>query len=276
MTFIKKLEHFFYQLQYASVILQDVEFKNIDGSVNYSLSSASFQEYFLAFNLEYPFYPDHIIIELKSLITQERISPNKALQTINIFKNRYWELDTVIHFDTFEEAFRQLFRQHPAGISEGEIKYEFNLFLDNVKELRQNIYDKLVETISNLDSPQSEPIDEPLQSNDFTLATIDDWLFDYKDLMSLEHYKVLVSSLMYYFENDSFPTLQHVIQVNGKPNKKKFGWALGRILKAKGQGVTIEFLHFASKWISLYKGMQFDQDNISKSTLYKNFTTKVK
>jgi len=274
MTFIKKLEHFFYQLQYASVILQDVEFKNLDGSVNYSLSSASFQEYFFACNLEYPFYPDHVIIELKSLITQERINPNKALQTINIFKNRYWELDTVIHFDTFEEAFRQLFRQLPAGLSEAEIKYEFNLFLDNVKELRQNIYDKLVEMITNLDSSQSEPIDESLQSNDFTLATIEDWLFDFKDLMSSGDYKTLVSSLMYYFDKGSFPILENVIQINGKPNKKKFGWALGRILKAKGQGATIEFLQFASNWISLYKGMQFDRDNISQSTLYKNFTSK--
>jgi len=112
--------------------------------------------------------------------------------------------------------------------------------------------------------------------NDFILSTIEDWLHEFKELMTDTDYQKLVSSLAQYLENGSFPKLTKPIQINGRPNKKWFGWALNRIFEAKGKGIDKELLRFAKQNISLFTKVKFDEDNIQKSNLYKYFTTKTK
>jgi hypothetical protein len=117
---------------------------------------------------------------------------------------------------------------------------------------------------------------EQQTENDLTFSTIEDWLFEFKKKMSENDYKNLVSALMQYFETGTFPTLLKPIQINGRPNKKLFGWALNRIFEYKSKGVEKELLQFAKQNISLFTDVQFDENNIMKSNLYKYFTTKTK
>jgi hypothetical protein len=112
--------------------------------------------------------------------------------------------------------------------------------------------------------------------NDFILSTIEDWLFEFKEKMNEADYKNLVSALIQYFETGIFPTLSKPIQINGRLNKKLFGWALNRIFEAKGKGVEKELLQFAKQNISVFTDVQFDEKNIFKSNLYKYFTTQTK
>jgi hypothetical protein len=117
---------------------------------------------------------------------------------------------------------------------------------------------------------------EQQTENDFTLSTIEDWLFPFKEKMNENDYQTLVSALKQYFDIGTFPTLSKPIQINGRINKKLFGWSLNRIFEAKGKGIEKELLQFAKQNISLFNDVQFDETNILNSNLYKYFTTKTK
>lgn len=112
--------------------------------------------------------------------------------------------------------------------------------------------------------------------NDFTLSTIEDWLFEFKELMTKPDYDNLVLSLVEYFDTGVFPKLSKPIKINGKPNIKFFGWHLNMICKAKGIGITKELLLFAKQNISLFADAPFDENNFRKGNFYKYFTTKTK
>jgi hypothetical protein len=112
--------------------------------------------------------------------------------------------------------------------------------------------------------------------NDIVRSTIEDWLFEFKDMMSESDYENLVSALKQYIENGIFPKLLRPIRINGKPNIKLFGWHLNRIFEANGKGITKELLQFAKHNISLFMNVEFDENNYLKSNLYKYCTTKIK
>ena len=122
--------------------------------------------------------------------------------------------------------------------------------------------------------PETETEQEQQVENDFTLSTIEDWLFEFKEKMSETDYQTLVSALRQYFDAGTFPTLSKPIKINGRLNKKLFGWALNRIFEAKGKGIEKELLQFAKQNISLFTDVKFDETDILKSNLYKYFTTK--
>jgi len=143
-------------------------------------------------------------------------------------------------------------------------------------EVLKERYKSHLEQKQALPTQQTDTEQEQQTENDFTLSTIEDWLFEFKEKMNEADYQILVSALMNYFETDTFPTLSKPIQINGRPNKKLFGWALNRIFEAKGKGVEKELLQFANKNISLFTDVQFDETNILKSNLYKYFTTQIK
>ena len=111
--------------------------------------------------------------------------------------------------------------------------------------------------------------------NDVTLATIEDWLFEFKDKMTENDYNRLVSALKHYFEKGKFPEIEGEIKVK-RVNKKLFGWHLNRIFYSEGKGIDIALLQFAKQYISLFKDVKFDINNVKKSNLYKYFTSKTK
>lgn len=158
-------------------------------------------------------------------------------------------------------------KQHP----------DFGILKKHIAEQLEYI-ERNNKTVKALPPQQTETKTEQEQQteNDFTLSTIEDWLFEFKEKMNEADYKNLVSALIQYFEIGKFPTLSKPIQINGRPNKKLFGWALNRIFEAKGKGVEKELLQFAKHNISLFTDVQFDESNILKSNLYKYFTTQTK
>ncbi len=125
-----------------------------------------------------------------------------------------------------------------------------------------------------LKQPETKTEQKQQTENDFTRSTIEDWLYQFKAQMTESDYQNLVSALKQYFDTGTFPTLSKPIQVNGRLNKKLFGWNLNRIFEAKGKGVEKELLLFAKQNISLFANVKFDENNILGSNLYKYFTTK--
>jgi hypothetical protein len=154
--------------------------------------------------------------------------------------------------------------------------YHFGANLRN--DFFKEVVKYCVEKIQNLPPQQNETkTDQETQTeNDFALSTIEDWLCAFKEKMNEADYQNLVSALIQYFETGTFPTLSKPIQLNGRTNKKQFGWALNRIFEAKGKGVEKQLLQFAKQNISLFTDVQFDENNILKSNLYKYFTTQTK
>lgn len=174
-------------------------------------------------------------------------------------------------------------KSYPTILTHRAVKdYGFYSGIVNKVEDQVNKYRNLFLTFEkeehNLPPQQNETktVQGTLTENDFTLSTIEDWLFEFKENMNEADYQNLVSALMQYFETGTFSTLSKPIQINGRPNKKLFGWALNRIFKAKGKGVKKELLQFAKQNISLFTDVPFDENNILKSNLYKYFTTQTK
>ncbi|MBL7766990.1 MAG: hypothetical protein JNJ58_12890 [Chitinophagaceae bacterium] len=150
-------------------------------------------------------------------------------------------------------------------------------------QMKEDLYIQVLQyckqKIDSTDEPEQADtgIEQDQQpDNNFTLSTIEDWLFEFKENMSEVDYKTLVSALMQYFDTGTFPTLTKPILINGRPNKKLFGWALNRIFFAKSKGVELQLLQFAKQNISLFANVKFDESDISRSNLYKYFTTKTK
>lgn len=150
-------------------------------------------------------------------------------------------------------------------------KHLFNR-LEGVKLLLKNV--KALPPQQKQIQLEAKTFEEQELENNFTLSTIEDWLFEFKDKMTKTDYQTLVSALSHYFDNGSFPIISKPIQINGRINKKLFGWALNRIFEAKGKSVEKELLQFAKQNISLFIDVNFDENNIRKSNLYKYFTTK--
>lgn len=214
--------------------------------------------------------------------TEFKVSPNTLYGAnaeqyvrdihLNFFHVKHTELN---------EGWGYVKKQYPIILTHKAVK-EFGYYSGIVNKVEEQVkkYPRLFATFDkcehNLPPQQFETKTEQKTENDFTLSTIEDWLFEFKEKMSETDYQNLVSALMKYFETGIFPTFSIPIQINGRPNKKLFGWALNRIFEAKGKGVEKELLQFAKQNISLFTDVQFDENNVLKSNLYKYFTTKTK
>lgn len=197
-----------------------------------------------------------------------------------IHKDAYFKLYPASNIEKF-------YRFEIAYLKRQINKYEKR---ETVEPLDTEIYISQIEVLEYINSissnkaPQQTEIkteqetiekEHPVE-NDFTLSTIEDWLFEFKDKMIETDYQTLVSALIHYFENGTFPALPKPIQINGRPNKKLFGWALNRIFESKGKGIEKALLQFSKENISLFAEVEFDENNVLKSNLYKYFSTKTK
>ena len=184
------------------------------------------------------------------------------------------------HID-IKEGWSFVKNQYPLIVTHKIIK-EFGYYSGIVNKVEEQVkkYPQLFATFDKCEhnpiQDHSEKENEVHSENNFTLSTIEDWLFEFKEKMSVKDYKNLSSALLEYFETGKFPKLLNTIQINGRINKKLFGWALNRIFEAKGKGIEKELLKFAKDNISLFKDVQFDENNILNCNLYKYFTTKTK
>lgn len=145
--------------------------------------------------------------------------------------------------------------------------------LDTIKKLEERIIIPINDDWS-YDTTNTEH--EQQDENNLTQSKIEDFLFDFKNKLSEHDYNFLVSALIKYFKDGIFPKPSKPIQVNGRINKKAFGWALNRLFESEGRGIEKELLLFAKESISSFKHVTFDENNYLNSNLYKYFTTKTK
>lgn len=136
----------------------------------------------------------------------------------------------------------------------------------------------ILKEIEFLESQKIEAVPTPQQgivANDFLTSTIEEYLEEFKEskVLNDENYKILVYALKYYFDNREFPILTKSIHV-GRVNKKRIGWSLNLIFAAMSESINIDLLKFAKHNISIFKDVQFNENNYQKSLLYKYFTTK--
>lgn len=214
--------------------------------------------------------------------TEFRVSPNtlygaNAEQYVRDIHLNFFHVQHI----GINEGWGYVKKQYPIILTHKAVK-EFGYYSGIVNKVEEQVkkYPRLFATFDkcehNLPPQQTETDQEQKTENDFTLSTIEDWLFEFKEKMNETDYQTLVSALKQYFDVGTFPKLLKPIQINGRPNKKLFGWALNRIFEAKGKGVEKELLQFAKQNISLFTDVQFDETNILKSNLYKYFTTQTK
>lgn len=120
-------------------------------------------------------------------------------------------------------------------------------------------------------APEPEPEEA---DNNSTRSTIEEHLEPYRVNMSAVDFDTLTNALQHYLETEEFPEIEKPLQVNGRPNKKAFGWAINRIFDAQGKGIDVKILHFMQGSISIFRQDKFDKNDFRKSNLYKYFTSK--
>ena len=122
-----------------------------------------------------------------------------------------------------------------------------------------------------------KPENEPEEENNILQSTIEDWIFVFKENMSTPDYNILVGALLQYFEKGTFPKIDKEIRINGRVNKKLFGWSLNRIYRSLADGnLPKEYLVFAKDNISLFSDVEYNDEDFFNCNLYKYFTTKTK
>ena len=132
-------------------------------------------------------------------------------------------------------------------------------------EIKISFLEDLMQSLQTSENRNSE--------NSFLQSTVEDWLFDFKNLMSESNYSLLVKVITTYLIKGEFPKMDKVITIS-KINKKRFGWALNQIYRSQKSGpLPKEILIFAKENISIFQDVEFDEQNFKKSNLYKYFTT---
>lgn len=182
-------------------------------------------------------------------------------------------------FDLDKEAYLKAFFD---PLHDHEATYDERLLIErlitNLNNAKHPYFEQYkIYLRKRLESPeQSDPIKDAQEGNNVTLSTIDEWLFEFKEegVISESDYTILISTLLMYFERGVFPALEGKIKI-GKVNKKRFGWALGQIYRSeRSDNLPEEYLQFAKDRITLFENVEFDKANMTRSNLYKYFTTK--
>ncbi|MCC7401390.1 MAG: hypothetical protein IT214_07885 [Chitinophagaceae bacterium] len=214
-------------------------------------------------------------IDYKDRVIGVRIDYNNEQKLNELFNGEYgeWAKGKTLNSE-------QLFAELEIEIAQKHLKNLSEYKHDNVQNYYYAFITAWIEYCTkrkeSRENKEQKTRTEQQTENDFILSTIEDWLFEFKEKMCETDYQTLVSALRQYFDIGTFPTLSKPIQISGRPNKKLFGWALNRIFESQGKGIEKELLLFAKKNISLFEKVQFDENNIMKSNLYKYFTTQTK
>lgn len=112
------------------------------------------------------------------------------------------------------------------------------------------------------------------EKTDKILTVLEEWLFEFKNDMDIEGYNILTNALYQFFTKDTFPIIYNPIHINAT-NKKLVGWNLSRIYRKikLNEDLSYDYLLFAKKHLSIFKGNKLPKENFRKSTFYKYFST---
>lgn len=155
MEFIKKAEHFFSQLQYSLVIEPELIRQTNKGLVNLLLEPSIFFQIINDYKIEYPFFFENKVIELKTLMKNENLSQNDALIIIENYRKLYWSLPPTF-FEPEINKIRQVIKHINKKVGEEE-----KAFLKEIKELQDYLIDKRESMFSELVTKISEQTTSP-------------------------------------------------------------------------------------------------------------------
>lgn len=212
-------------------------------------------------------------------VSRDTLYGVKAEQYVKDLHSNYFH----IRHSGVNEGWGYVKQQFPFLLTHKAVK-EFGYYSGVVNKVEEQVkkYPELFTTFkicehnSQFQNNEIKVVKEQKKPNDFTRSSIEDWIFEFKEKMSDEDYDNLVSALMQYFDTGIFPELSKPIKINGRVNKKLFGWALNRVFEYQGKGVQLSLLKFARQNISLYLDDEFEDSSYLKSNLYKYFTTQIK
>jgi hypothetical protein len=283
MEFIKKTEHFFIQLKYCLSIEPETVLFCENGYVSLILEPEIFFKLIHDFNLEYPFNAENKIIELKWLLSTEKINTNDALKIIENFKNQYWLLDTITFFEPLTDKLKNTLKSINSEITESEINIELIRFNNHYQAIRQKIYSDLIHEIesltfhSNLDSISNFNIAfkeaKSVQDNEI-IPYIRFQLHDFQYNFSPSDYCRIVEAMVGFIKNGTFPKCsQPLMDHLGKFNKKKIGWTINMILANYNKRVDFKVLQFFKENFTMFNKYELEENNFRNSNLYKYFTT---
>ena len=273
------------KLQYDQVQAElESKFKTLQDNTANLIKSKAKELNVCNFDNEPNYNFDGIEVEIRQL---KKNFGNEDLPEIFKYKNQYIEYRSQTHktflslqffFDELDEIAKSLF-----DYFKDTEQNEFEPF--ETKAIQVNSIEEVIKGFKQEQtkftlSTQNEDLlttSKEEEKNNLTVSTIEGWLIEFKEQKILieKHYKNLVTALNDYFEKGTFPKLENKIKV-GRVNKKRFGWVLNRIFHAEGKGIEIDLLRFAKDNISIFEDVNFDEDNLQKSNLYKYFTTNTK
>lgn len=236
-------------------------------------------------------------LEYQKRVLDTSIEYIKHVENLSIgsFCKEYPEFDSVINIDLFIEDFRNAFISQK--ITKKEILFILEIWIHKLKEDIKNPIKKktksvnkyflrkligLREQIKSLSNDKILAKNNLIEPNDFDKSTIEEHFY-YKDQGYLKDkfhynsYNLLVDCLYSYFKDGYFPQINQTIAYTG--NKKKLGSCMKNLylyLKGHDEPFTkaIDYLLFFKSHVTCFKEDKFDENNVTGSQLYKNFTTK--
>ena len=145
-SFFEKAEKLFIQLKYCIAIEPEpVIFK--DGKFfNLMIEPDNFFELANKYGVEYPFNFKAKIIELKTLMIKEGVSPKDAMVVFEELKSSYWG-NGVIVFDIVLDALKQALISMNKETTDHIIAQEIVGFYEYLQNERSLLYDELIELI---------------------------------------------------------------------------------------------------------------------------------
>jgi hypothetical protein len=112
------------------------------------------------------------------------------------------------------------------------------------------------------------------ENNDFIKSTIEDHLELIKNYFNQYDYDLLLSELVSYFKTDAFTNSNQIIKIINRPNKKLIASTLNNIYYDcfnDNRKLSVEYLKFGAKRISIFGKDDFDENQYLKSNLYKYY-----
>jgi hypothetical protein len=205
MEFFKKIEIFFIQLQYCLTILPEPVFFGEKNVYSLMIKPEIFHKLINDYNIDYPFFPENKIIELKGLMIKENIGSKDALKIIENYKKQYWFLDTITMFEPVTDILKKAVKKDKINVSEKEINIELINFQKYLQIEREKIYNDLINEIKGLQVQQPET----------KQGTI-----EIKPILKSEMVLIVFEIIKDFFSKEQQPELKEILETGNNTNKK--------------------------------------------------------
>ena len=156
MSFLEKIEFWFYNLQFCYVIeSQPLFYRN--GKDIFMFDNSMFEELILDFyksmrnnNSNVPYSSEFEIYNIKSLMISENISNKEALNIIERLKKQYWSSDTINMFRGFSDKIKDGIKKLKPNTSDKKVQQILTAYEKYLLKKRNKLLTDLIEKIENV------------------------------------------------------------------------------------------------------------------------------